>query len=195
MSDSISYPTIKIIFVGSSSVGKTCLIAQLLHQETVQPMSTVAPTFNVVDVKQSSGLTVALQVWDTAGQERYYAVNQLFYRDADIACVCYDPGNEVSKNSVPDWVKSVIDEVPSAKIFLVLTKMDLYDEQQKESFEAEANNMKDGLSVEHIFYTSSVNKTGYEDLLQIAAESIKMVPPSQSVPVNVNPEDNKKKCC
>ena len=196
MTDAVSYPTVKVIFVGSSSVGKTCLIAELLHQETVsKPMSTVAPTFNVVDVKQKSGLTVALQVWDTAGQERYYSVNQLFYRDADIACVCYDPGNELSKNSVPDWVKSVIDEVPSAKIFLVLTKMDLYNEQQIESFKTEADNLKDTLSAEHIFYTSSVSKTGYEDLLQIAAESIKIEQTTTSVSVNVQSDGNKKSCC
>ena len=199
MSDvSTSHPTVKVIFVGSSSVGKTCLIAALFHQDfNQQPMSTVAPTFNVVDITQSSGTVVTLQVWDTAGQERYYSVNQLFYRDADIACVCYDPGNEVSKDAVPQWIKSVIDEVPTAKIFLILTKMDLYTEEQIQSFKVEALAMKENLSVEEIFYTSSVTKTGYENLLKSAAEYMKIAPNSISLQPGKSeqPEENQKSGC
>lgn len=176
------HPTVKVIFVGSSSVGKTSLIGAIFHQEfNQQPMSTVAPTFNVVDVTQSSGNVVTLQVWDTAGQERYYSVNQLFYRDADIACVCYDPGNSASKEAVPTWIKSVIDEVPTAKIFLVLTKLDLYSEDEIATFKNEAKAMKENVAIEEIFLTSSVNKTGYENILNCAAEYMKFQPNTNAI--------------
>lgn len=191
-------PTIKIIFVGSSSVGKTCLIGALFHQDfNPQPISTVAPAFNVIDITQSTGRVVTLQVWDTAGQERYSAVNLLFYRDADIACVCYDPGNQESLESVPTWIKSVLDEVPTCKLFLVLTKMDLYDEQKCSEFRAEANNIKQKYNIEEIFYTSAASKTGFENLFQTAADISRIAPILNSVALDSPQQENeqKKGCC
>ncbi|EAY12948.1 small GTP-binding protein, putative [Trichomonas vaginalis G3] len=191
-----STPTVKVIFVGSSSVGKTCLIGALFHQDfNPQPVPTVAPAFNVVDITQKSGRMITLQVWDTAGQERYSAVNLLFYRDADVACVCYDPGNPEFKESVPAWIKSVLEEVPTCKLFLILTKLDLYDEQKISEFKADANLFKEKFNIEEIFYTSAAAKTGFENLLQAAADTANIAPVMNAVALDAPPQEPKKGCC
>ena len=74
-------PTLKIILVGASGVGKTCLIASYFKQSfDFQSIPTVAPAYSCSDVKRKDGTTVSLQIWDTAGQERYHSVSKLFFR-------------------------------------------------------------------------------------------------------------------
>jgi small GTP-binding protein len=75
-----SRPSVKIILVGSSGVGKTCLSASYQKQNfNKNTAPTVAPA--------SSCRVVILQIWDTAGQERYASISQLFFRDSNVAFV------------------------------------------------------------------------------------------------------------
>jgi GTPase SAR1 family protein len=61
--------------------------------------------------------------------ERYQSVSQLFYRDTNVALVCFEAGAEDSTNDVPDWVSRVKKEVPEADIILVGTKGDLIENE------------------------------------------------------------------
>uniref|UniRef100_A0A8C2N253 small monomeric GTPase n=1 Tax=Cricetulus griseus TaxID=10029 RepID=A0A8C2N253_CRIGR len=73
----------KVMLVGDSGVGKTCLLVRFKDGAFLAGtfISTVGIDFRnkVLDV---DGMKVKLQIWDTAGQERFRSVTHAYYRDA-----------------------------------------------------------------------------------------------------------------
>ena len=189
-------PTLKIILVGSSGVGKTCLIATYFRQSfDFQTPPTVAPAYSCSDVQKKDGTPVSLQIWDTAGQERYHSVSKLFFRDSDIAFVCFEAGDEISTKEVPNWITRVHNEVPSCQIFLVITKSDLKTtteiEEIKQNAETEFKDMHKG-----IFVTSALAKDGINELFQAAAETYQgRVAPTTTTITKADRKSQKKGCC
>lgn len=191
-------PTMKAILVGSSGVGKTCLISAYLKQSfDEQKTSTVAPSYSFIDVKNSSGVNVRLQIWDTAGQERYHSVSQLFFRDSDIAFVCYEAGDEVSFGAVPGWVRRVRDEVPACDLFFVITKSDL---KTKEVVDETLNNSQQQFAQfepKGYFVTSAKSNEGVQDVFNAAIELYKPKNASNIPPADTSKKEPpaKKGCC
>ena len=196
MTESISIPSVKIILVGNASVGKTCLIsAYFSHPFDSQSNPTVAPSYSCADLTRSDGIRVGLQIWDTAGQERYHSVGRLFYRDADIALVCYHPGDQLSVDAIPSWIQSVKEEVERAKICLVLTKSDLLEQSQIQQIEMEAKGIAVQYGAEKLFITSALKNTGIKEIFQECAEmcDIEKLKPNSSP--NENENKDKSSCC
>jgi small GTP-binding protein len=75
-------------------------------------------------IEIENGTLVALQIWDTAGQEQYQSISQMFYRDAQVAFICYD---QKAIDGVDDWAFTLRNLVPDCRISLVVTKSDLLD--------------------------------------------------------------------
>ncbi len=58
---------IKLLFIGESGVGKTCLINKFNTDEfSVNHMATIAVDFKV-HYMEIDNLKIKLQIWDTAG--------------------------------------------------------------------------------------------------------------------------------
>lgn len=97
----------KVIVVGDSTVGKTCLILRysqdifkenflptigqsiLLHELLLDTMSQCSIYASGVDFKTKTiilddGKKLKLQLWDTAGQERFDSLRKGFYRGAKV---------------------------------------------------------------------------------------------------------------
>jgi small GTP-binding protein len=187
-----SRPSVKIILVGSSGVGKTCLSASYLKQNFDRTTSpTVAPAYSCRPVKRANGSVVVLQIWDTAGQERYSSISQLFFRDSDVALVCFDPNEAPSVASVREWVQRVLDEVPECRLFAVLTKADKYA-KESEALENSKALLAD-LNFEHFFVTSALTRKGVEDPFIAAAEVRSNSASDFSLQTRSN--SNEKECC
>ena len=165
-------PTLKIILVGASGVGKTCLIASYFKQSfDFQSIPTVAPAYSCSDVKRKDGTTVSLQIWDTAGQERYHSVSKLFFRDSGIAFICFESGDEQSTAEVPNWIKRVKEESPHCLFFFVLTKSDLHTSEEMEKLEKDAQTRFAEYNPKKIYVTSALSRDGVQELFNDAAES------------------------
>jgi small GTP-binding protein len=165
-----SRPSVKIILVGSSGVGKTCLGAAYLKgtfDRTTSP--TVAPAYSCRTVKRSNGSVVVLQIWDTAGQERYSSISQLFFRDSDVALVCFDPNDQPSVTGVREWVQRILDEVPDCRLFGVLTKADRIEKPEAALEQCRA--VLGDLGFEQFFITSALARQGVEAPFTAAAEA------------------------
>jgi small GTP-binding protein len=164
-------PRFKIIVVGSSGIGKTCLIACFM-KKPFDPtgMSTVSPSYMFQDVIRPDGTAVGLQIWDTAGQERYQSVSQLFYRDTNVALVCFESTSDESLEDVSDWESRVRKEVPDCDIILVGTKGDLLEEGQAASVKSKAEDTYTEIQPKGCFITSARTGDGVNELFQRAAE-------------------------
>uniref|UniRef100_A0A669DX95 Calcium release activated channel regulator 2A n=1 Tax=Oreochromis niloticus TaxID=8128 RepID=A0A669DX95_ORENI len=97
----------KIVLVGNSSVGKTCLLRRFCD-EAFHPgtSATVGIDYSVKTITVDNS-QVALQLWDTAGQERYRSITKQFFRKADGVVVMYDITTEESFTAVRQWLTSV----------------------------------------------------------------------------------------
>ncbi|TNM97411.1 hypothetical protein fugu_015567 [Takifugu bimaculatus] len=73
----------KVMLVGDSGVGKTCLLVRFKDAAFLAGsfISTVGIDFRN-KVLTIDGVKVKLQIWDTAGQERFRSVTHAYYRDA-----------------------------------------------------------------------------------------------------------------
>jgi small GTP-binding protein len=164
-------PRLKLILVGHSAVGKTCLIAAFLKKPfDPRGLATVSPAYMFQQVARKDGLTVTLQIWDTAGQERYHSVSQMFYRDANVALVCFQAGSQESLESVPDWVEKVRKEVPDCEFLFVGTKSDQLPREEHERVAATAQQQLGELQARGVFLTSAMNRDGVDDVFKAAAE-------------------------
>uniref|UniRef100_A0A8D0GWS1 RAB26, member RAS onco family n=1 Tax=Sphenodon punctatus TaxID=8508 RepID=A0A8D0GWS1_SPHPU len=81
---------LKVMLVGDSGVGKTCLLVRFKDGAFLAGsfISTVGIDFRN-KVLNMDGVKVKLQIWDTAGQERFRSVTHAYYRDAHAGLGCH----------------------------------------------------------------------------------------------------------
>jgi small GTP-binding protein len=189
-------PTVKVILVGNSGVGKTCLISCYLKNTfEARTVPTVAPAYSCREVRKQDGTIVILQVWDTAGQERYSSISQLFFRDSNVALVCFDPNDNNSIGATRDWVKRISEEVSECHLFAVLMKADLIPEAQIEGLIAQTKSALAGVSFEQWFATSAMTRFGVDAVFQAAAELYTKRGSIATIGQRVTLEGEKKGCC
>ena len=118
--------TIKILLVGDSSVGKTCILLRYSENKfQEQFLSTIGLDFKVKRMV-IDGKPIKLQVWDTAGQEQYRTITKSFLRGADGILLVFDLTNQTSFDMVNEWMNSIKENASSTvDIFLVGNKCDL----------------------------------------------------------------------
>ena len=128
----------KLIIVGDSGVGKSCLsikASRNYFEDFYSP--TVGFEFLTFNVKVEDK-TVKLQIWDTCGQEVYRSLISSFYRSASLAIIVYSIDNEESFNNIEKWLNDVKSQSnPNVKIFLIGNKADLEDKRKVARIEGE----------------------------------------------------------
>lgn len=169
----VSAFSLKTILVGSSGVGKTCLVrAYYKRSQPLETTSTVAPASCTATLTTKVGTLVELHIWDTAGQERFQSLSQMFYRQAQIAFVCFD--NDTFED-VACWIERVRSVVPNCIVFLVRTKSDLMTEEEIRNIVQHGAEFNDDHSCNGFFVTSSSTGNGVADLFMAAADCADIV--------------------
>ena len=127
--------TVKVVLLGESGVGKTCIISQFIqgdfNPDTVTSLSAqfISKTLEFNELNK----VIKYDIWDTAGQERFRALAKIFYKDAKVICLCYDITSKKSFQELKDfWYEQQVKlNVDGEPIFAVVAnKNDLYQNQQ-----------------------------------------------------------------
>ena len=148
----------KLIIVGDSGVGKSCLsikASRNYFEDFYSP--TVGFEFLSFNVKVEDKI-VKLQIWDTCGQEVYRSLISSFFRSASLAIIVYSIDSEESFNNIEKWLNDIKTQSnPDIKIFLVGNKADLEDKRKISHEEGEK------LSNDHKFsyFMETSAKTGF----------------------------------
>jgi Ras-related protein Rab-2A len=130
--------TFKIIIVGSSCVGKSCLLMRYVNdQYTPQHYPTIGMEFFskrlVID-----GVSIKLQIWDTAGQETFQSIVRNFYKNSDAVFVVYSIADRKTFEAVGAWVQEARDNAPESAFFVLIgAQKDLMAHRQVEPGEGE----------------------------------------------------------
>ncbi|XP_020656082.3 ras-related protein Rab-19 [Pogona vitticeps] len=109
----------KIILIGDSNVGKTCVVHRFKSgQYNTKQQNTIGVDFTVRSL-EIDGKAVKIQVWDTAGQERFRTITQSYYRSAHGAILAYDMTRRSTFESIPHWIHE-IEKYGAANLVLML---------------------------------------------------------------------------
>ncbi|XP_022086683.1 ras-related protein Rab-24-like [Acanthaster planci] len=130
---SVSPPDFKVVLLGNSFGGKTCLIERYTNGRFLEGGACIATVGAAYHAKklQACGRKLIMGIWDTAGNERYTALSRLYYRGAQAAVLCYDLTNPTSFDRVKFWLEEVKKSEEFCKIYLCGTKFDLVEENRK----------------------------------------------------------------
>nr|XP_040019154.1 ras-related protein Rab-19-like [Gasterosteus aculeatus aculeatus] len=121
----------KIILVGDSDVGKTCVVQNFKSGIFIEKQQNTIGVDFTVRTLDIDGKKVKMQVWDTAGQERFRTITQSYYRSAHGAMVVYDITRHSTFESVPHWIREV-EQFGASSVVLILigNKSDLQAKRQ-----------------------------------------------------------------
>ena len=171
----------KLILVGDSGVGKTCIISRYMNEYKPNIGSTLSTTY-FTKLAIIDGYKINFQIWDTVGQEQYRSLNSLFFKDAHICLMVFDITRKVSFESIKDyWYNAVISNGLEGIIFgLAGNKNDLYenetvDRNDVKEFSNEINavfkytSAKQNVSIDELFLElgkNFVNSSFMKDLIQ-----------------------------
>lgn len=123
---------IKVVFLGESSVGKTCLIRRLVENSfDVNTPSTIGASFSSYTYN-SNNVEINFMFWDTSGEERFKSVAPSFIRGSEIGVIVFDLSEPSTFDNVPYW-KKVISDSTNAKLIVVGSKSDLVSDEKLQS--------------------------------------------------------------
>jgi len=153
--------TFKVILLGDSQVGKTCLFNYFSgikfspnYMSTIG-IENVLKTYNIT--KGEKNYKVELKIYDTSGQERYKSISNSYYKRVNAALFMYDVTNKTTFKNINNWILELKDKSYSKNIIcgILGNKIDkigefdeLSDEKKKyenEISDEEINDLKENL--------------------------------------------------
>ena len=161
----------KLIAIGDSSVGKSCLTTQAVRNNFMEfYQATVGFEFLTFNLRMNSNV-VKLQIWDTCGQEVYKSLISNFYRNCTLALIVYAINNRTSFEHAENWLNDLKNQSnPNVRVFLVGNKSDL--EQERQVSKEEAEKFKEEKKLDVFMETSA--KTG-ENARNVLLEAAKIL--------------------
>jgi small GTP-binding protein len=191
----------KFIVIGTSGVGKTCLLKRLVDGRFAgEDVPTIGAEY-VSKIEQIDGQPIRLQIWDTAGQEKFRAIAKSYFRHAVGVILVYDITDRRSFDDLSSWLTDVHQLCdPNAAVTLVGNKLDLQDQRAVTNAEAQlfATNHQltyveasalDGANVVEAFQRAA--KIVYEKA-ETGMLLTKTTTPQQTLPTAASKDDG---CC
>ena len=79
----------KLIVVGNTSVGKTCLLTKAtINQFNKNNVTTICTEIHEFNMEVENQI-VKLKIWDTGGQERFRSLTRNYFRSSSLAIIVY----------------------------------------------------------------------------------------------------------
>ncbi|OAD59283.1 Ras-related protein Rab-24 [Eufriesea mexicana] len=117
----MDYVDMKVVLLGSSTVGKTSLLERFVNErfnESLSYQNTIGAAFAAKQI-QVNGKRLIMGIWDTAGSEKIY------YRGAKAAVICYDITKSNTFQKAKFWIKELRNIEEECKIYICATKKDI----------------------------------------------------------------------
>ena len=146
---------IKVVLLGNSAVGKSCLMVRYSEATFKENyVNTIGVDFRFKTVL-IDGARVKIQIWDTAGQEKFRTLTSTYYKGSDAVVLVYDITNPKSFQELEEyWAGELQQHVAESAIIMVLAnKCDL--ESTRAVSTEEGKNFKIGNNPMLYFETSA----------------------------------------
>lgn len=118
----------KMIIIGDSSVGKTCIFKKITSGVFIEKsISTIGMDRRTLTFTIEGNKEIDIQLWDTAGQERFRSITTSYYKASQGLILMYDITKRESFDNVGNWIDNVKDSLEDNEYLIVLlgNKLDL----------------------------------------------------------------------
>eukprot|EP00596_Hydrurales_sp_CCMP1899_P007343 CAMPEP_0119034278 /NCGR_PEP_ID=MMETSP1177-20130426/1279_1 /TAXON_ID=2985 /ORGANISM="Ochromonas sp, Strain CCMP1899" /LENGTH=197 /DNA_ID=CAMNT_0006991603 /DNA_START=207 /DNA_END=800 /DNA_ORIENTATION=+ len=162
---------IKLLMIGDSGVGKTCLLLRYAN-DSFSPtfITTIGIDFKIKNIQLDSK-RIKLQIWDTAGQERFRTITTSYFRGAQGILLVYDVTDRQTFVSIRNWVAQIqMHADVNVNKILIGNKCDIQD-QRAVSFE-EGETLAREYNI-HFFETSAKQDMNVEKSFITIATDVK----------------------
>jgi small GTP-binding protein len=178
----------KVVFLGDTSVGKSCLTTRFLRNEYLDYQE---PTIGAAFLSKNityQGRQLNLEIWDTAGQERYRSLAPMYYRGAKVAVVVYDITQQKTWDGAERWVNELRENHPNCIIILAGNKCDLEHDRT-----IDEDVVKEYITEHNLIHLETSAKTGYnvEEMVNIICQNAPITERNETQLVPVP----KRNCC
>ena len=164
------YNLYKVLLLGDSSVGKSCLLLRFCDNVFQEAhLTTIGLDFRLKTINLDNNRKVKIQIWDTAGEDRFRAITRNYYKGAKGILLIFDVTEKQTFEHIKDWIEKIHEESQSGiTICLVANKIDNNENRAISKEEGEKlakefkisyfeTSAKKGIGVEEVF-TSLVKK-------------------------------------
>lgn len=162
---------IKLLMIGDSGVGKTCLLLRYAN-DSFSPtfITTIGIDFKIKNI-QLDGKRIKLQIWDTAGQERFRTITTSYFRGAQGILLVYDVTDRQTFTSIRNWVAQIqMHADVNVNKILIGNKCDMNDQRAVTTAEGEA--LANEYNI-HFFETSAKQDLNVEKAFITIATDVK----------------------
>ena len=194
--------TFKILTIGESGVGKTCILRRFVENKFLKNhLATIGIDFKTKNLIINNK-EIKLKIWDTAGQERFRNIATQYYKGADGIVLVYDVTDDGSFEKIRDWMAQIQANAEKDDLGLVLLG-NKCDVEPRVVTEEQGNKMAEELHISY-FETSALTGQGIKEAFeQLARDIMKkkgVGEENKDGRVELNNNDNKKKkekgdCC
>eukprot|EP00347_Sterkiella_histriomuscorum_P009625 403340491 len=121
--------TFKLILIGNSGVGKSCIIKRIGHNKFSEEHEvTIGAEFTTIACQLNRKSFMKMQFWDSCGQERFNSITRIFYRGSSCVLLVYEVNSMQSLRDLEQiWIDDIQSSLKDAILILVGNKADIDD--------------------------------------------------------------------
>lgn len=162
--------TLKILVIGESAVGKSCLLVRYTDNRFEESFVTTIGVDFKTKLLSIDNQSVKMQIWDTAGQEQFKSITKAYFRGAHGILVVFDLTRRDTFILSQSWIESIREgSSDPIEIILVGNKCDL----PRAVSEDEAKKLAQQFNIPY-FETSAKNNINVERVfVQIATAALR----------------------
>ena len=170
----------KMVVVGQGSVGKSCLINQLIHgayenQHSTEGIDIEPWDFSGAEAGLDNQETYRLNVWDFGGQEIYHATHQFFLTRRTLYVLMWDALTEDEYGRRDYWMRTIRSFAGDSPVIIVINKCDKDLGRYPQAEYAFLDKYPQILNRDRVFYISCRDNIGIDELRDyILSEAVKM---------------------
>jgi len=177
----------KILTIGESGVGKTCILLRYTDNKFIKHhLTTIGIDYKTKDVN-INGKSIKLKIWDTAGQERFRNITQQYYKGADGIVLVFDLTDRNSFEKIREWMKQIQSYTQRESIAIVLLG-NKCDADNKAVSAKEANDIATEYNMK-FFETSAMNNINIEESFKQLSTEIMKIKESKNARADATPQN------
>lgn len=182
----------KILIIGDSGVGKSCLLLRFCDDTfTDSYLTTIGVDFKIKTIEIDDKI-IKMQLWDTAGQERFRTITSSYYRGCHGIIIIYDITDSESFHNIKQWVNEISKYAnKDVNKLLVGNKSDMEHKRKISTFSGEEyaqylgidfieTSAKNSVNVNEMFYKMVLEIKQRMKNIPLTKPNIPIIPPISS---------------
>ena len=165
---------LKIILLGNSGVGKTCIINRYINDQfNPDSETTLGSSFSTKIIKKGN-IEYRLNIWDTTGQEKYHSITKLFIKGSSAVILVYSIDSLSSFEGLNSWYESIKEHLQGNEYILAVigSKSDLIKDDEEVVSEEDAKKFADERDAIFKLVSSKEDPEGINNLFNTILEEL-----------------------